>query len=163
MGEAYKARDTGLDEKEGPYRIVIPDEKRMARWVRQVTALKIVNAGPSAVSGIVAIPLSGPEEPKSQGRAVPEAVPLSDQGFFPVERTHILIVASPDTAHKLARIVYHLLVGSFASDSNGNFKTCHAPVTPLWTRCVRSWDWTTRCKSRGELRNFASDGADLRP
>ena len=32
-----------LDEKEGPYRVVIPDEKRMARWVRQVTALKIVN------------------------------------------------------------------------------------------------------------------------
>ena len=32
-----------LDEKEGPYRIVIPDEKRMARWVRQVTTLKIVN------------------------------------------------------------------------------------------------------------------------
>lgn len=32
-----------LDEKEGPYRIVIPDEKRMARWVRQVTTLKIVS------------------------------------------------------------------------------------------------------------------------
>jgi hypothetical protein len=32
-----------LDPKEGPYRIVIPDEKRMARWIRQVTALKIVN------------------------------------------------------------------------------------------------------------------------
>ena len=31
-----------LDDKEGPFRIVIPDEKRMARWVRQVTALKIV-------------------------------------------------------------------------------------------------------------------------
>jgi hypothetical protein len=31
-----------LDDKEGPYRIVIPDEKRMARWVRQVTSLKIV-------------------------------------------------------------------------------------------------------------------------
>ena len=28
-----------LGEKEGPYRIVIPGEKRMARWVRQVTAL----------------------------------------------------------------------------------------------------------------------------
>jgi hypothetical protein len=28
-------------------------------------------------------PLSGPEEPKSHGRAVPEVVPLSDQGFFP--------------------------------------------------------------------------------
>ena len=32
-----------LDDKEGPYRIVIPDEKRMARWVLQVTALKIVD------------------------------------------------------------------------------------------------------------------------
>lgn len=32
-----------LDDKEGPYRIVIPDEKRMARWVRQVTTLKIVD------------------------------------------------------------------------------------------------------------------------
>ena len=32
-----------LDFKEGPYRIVFPDEKRMARWVRQVTTLKIVN------------------------------------------------------------------------------------------------------------------------
>ena len=30
-----------LGEKEGPYRIVIPDEKRMGRWVRQVTVLKI--------------------------------------------------------------------------------------------------------------------------
>src|SRR6201997_529409 len=32
-----------LDEKEGPYRIVIPDEKRPARWIRQLTVLKIVN------------------------------------------------------------------------------------------------------------------------
>jgi|SRR5580693_8112573 hypothetical protein len=32
-----------LDDWEGPYRIVIPDEKRMARWVRQVTTLKIVD------------------------------------------------------------------------------------------------------------------------
>jgi hypothetical protein len=32
-----------LDDKQGPYRIVIPDEKRMARWVRQVTTLKIVD------------------------------------------------------------------------------------------------------------------------
>jgi hypothetical protein len=31
-----------LGDKEGPYRIVIPDEKRTARWVRQVTTLKIV-------------------------------------------------------------------------------------------------------------------------
>jgi hypothetical protein len=32
-----------LDDKEGPYHVVIPDEKRMARWVRQVTTLKIVD------------------------------------------------------------------------------------------------------------------------
>jgi len=32
-----------LTEKEAPYRIIIPDEKRMARWVRQVTTLKIVD------------------------------------------------------------------------------------------------------------------------
>jgi hypothetical protein len=32
-----------VDEKEGPYRIIMPDEKRMARWVRQVTTLKIVD------------------------------------------------------------------------------------------------------------------------
>ena len=32
-----------LDEKEGPYRIVIPTEHRMARWVRQVTTLKVVD------------------------------------------------------------------------------------------------------------------------
>lgn len=31
-----------LGEQEGPYRIVIPDEKRMARWVRQVATLKVV-------------------------------------------------------------------------------------------------------------------------
>ena len=32
-----------LNDKEGPYRLVIPDEKRMARWVRQVTNLRIVD------------------------------------------------------------------------------------------------------------------------
>lgn len=32
-----------LDDKEGPYRVVIPDEKRPARSVRQVTALKTVD------------------------------------------------------------------------------------------------------------------------
>ena len=33
-----------LSEKEGPFRIVAPAEKRPARWVRQVTALKIKQA-----------------------------------------------------------------------------------------------------------------------
>src|SRR5262249_4285250 len=40
---AFSKDGKPLDDKEGPYRIVIPDEKRMARWVRQVTALKIVD------------------------------------------------------------------------------------------------------------------------
>jgi hypothetical protein len=39
---AYLRNGKPLDEKEGPYRIIIPDEKRMARWVRQVTTLRIV-------------------------------------------------------------------------------------------------------------------------
>jgi hypothetical protein len=39
---AFLKDGKALDDKEGPYRIVIPDEKRMARWVRQVTTLKIV-------------------------------------------------------------------------------------------------------------------------
>ena len=33
-----------LDAKEGPLRIVIPDEKRHARWVRQVTAIHVREA-----------------------------------------------------------------------------------------------------------------------
>jgi hypothetical protein len=41
---AFLKNGKPLDEKEGPYRIVIPDEKRMARWIRQVTTLKIVDA-----------------------------------------------------------------------------------------------------------------------
>ena len=40
---AFLKNGKPLDEKEGPYRIVIPDEKRMTRWVRQVTSLKIVD------------------------------------------------------------------------------------------------------------------------
>ncbi len=33
-----------LSEKEGPFRVVVPDEKHPARWVRQVTTLKIKQA-----------------------------------------------------------------------------------------------------------------------
>ncbi|MGA2353044.1 MAG: molybdopterin-dependent oxidoreductase [Terriglobales bacterium] len=41
---AFLKDGKALDAKEGPYRIVVPDEKRMARWVRQLTTLKIVAA-----------------------------------------------------------------------------------------------------------------------
>lgn len=40
---AFLKNGKPLDKKEGPYRIIVPDEKRMARWIRQVTALKIVD------------------------------------------------------------------------------------------------------------------------
>ena len=40
---AYLQDGKPLDDKAGPYRIVIPEERRMARWVRQVTKLKIVD------------------------------------------------------------------------------------------------------------------------
>lgn len=39
---AFSQNGKPLDAKEGPYRVVIPDEKRMARWVKQVTALRVV-------------------------------------------------------------------------------------------------------------------------
>jgi len=39
---ADRADGHPLDIKEGPFRIVVPDEKRMARWARQVIALKVV-------------------------------------------------------------------------------------------------------------------------
>jgi len=39
---ADKANGHPLDTKDGPFRIVVPGEKRMARWVRQVTTLKVV-------------------------------------------------------------------------------------------------------------------------
>jgi hypothetical protein len=39
---AFLKNGKPLDEKEGPYRVVIPDEKRPVRWVRQVTTLKVV-------------------------------------------------------------------------------------------------------------------------
>jgi hypothetical protein len=40
---AFSQNGKPLDAKEGPFRIVIPEEKRMARWVKQVTTLKIVD------------------------------------------------------------------------------------------------------------------------
>ena len=33
-----------LSTQEGPFRIIVPDEKRHARWVRQVTALEVEQA-----------------------------------------------------------------------------------------------------------------------
>jgi hypothetical protein len=39
---ADKANGHPLDAKEGPFRVIVPGEKRMARWVRQVTALRVV-------------------------------------------------------------------------------------------------------------------------
>jgi hypothetical protein len=39
---ADKADGRPLDAKEGPFRIIVPGEKRMARWIRQVTTLKLV-------------------------------------------------------------------------------------------------------------------------
>jgi hypothetical protein len=41
---ATKRDGKPLTEKEGPFRMVYPDEKRPARWVRQVTALRIRQA-----------------------------------------------------------------------------------------------------------------------
>ena len=39
---ADRADGQPLDSKQGPFRVIVPGEKRPARWVRQVTTLKIV-------------------------------------------------------------------------------------------------------------------------
>jgi hypothetical protein len=39
---ADKRDGKALDVKEGPFRIVVPGDKRPARWVREVTTVKIV-------------------------------------------------------------------------------------------------------------------------
>jgi hypothetical protein len=35
-----------LDTKEGPYRVVVPDDKRNMRWVKQVARLSVRSAAP---------------------------------------------------------------------------------------------------------------------
>jgi DMSO/TMAO reductase YedYZ molybdopterin-dependent catalytic subunit len=40
---ADKKNGQPLDDKEGPLRLVVPDEKRPIRWVRSVKALRVVN------------------------------------------------------------------------------------------------------------------------
>lgn len=39
---ADKADGYPLNSKEGPFRIIVPGERRMARWVRQVASLRVV-------------------------------------------------------------------------------------------------------------------------
>jgi hypothetical protein len=39
---ADKRDGKALDAKEGPFRIVAPGDKRPARWIRQVTEIKVV-------------------------------------------------------------------------------------------------------------------------
>jgi DMSO/TMAO reductase YedYZ molybdopterin-dependent catalytic subunit len=39
---AYRRNGAELDVKAGPLRLVIPDEKRHGRWVRQVTEMEVV-------------------------------------------------------------------------------------------------------------------------
>jgi hypothetical protein len=40
-----------LDAKHGPYQLVVPHEKRQARWVRQVIKISVVQAGEPAKPG----------------------------------------------------------------------------------------------------------------
>ena len=39
---AVKRDGKPLDEKQGPFRIIAPGDKRPARWIRQVTSSKVV-------------------------------------------------------------------------------------------------------------------------
>lgn len=39
---AYRRDGQELDSKTGPLRLVVPDEKRQARWVREITGLEVI-------------------------------------------------------------------------------------------------------------------------
>lgn len=43
---AYQRDGKALSKPEGPFRIVVPGEKRAARWVREVTAIEIRDSSP---------------------------------------------------------------------------------------------------------------------
>lgn len=42
---AYAKDGAALPEKEAPLRVIVPGEKREARWIRQVVALKVIAVG----------------------------------------------------------------------------------------------------------------------
>ena len=37
-----RCNGAALDDKEGPFRVIVPGEKRPARWIRQVTAIEVL-------------------------------------------------------------------------------------------------------------------------
>ncbi len=39
---AYQVDGNPLPNGEGPFRMVVPDEKRLARWIREVTNIKVI-------------------------------------------------------------------------------------------------------------------------
>ena len=43
---AIRRNNQPLESTDGPYRIVVPDEARPARWVRQVTGIKVIDVKP---------------------------------------------------------------------------------------------------------------------
>jgi hypothetical protein len=42
---AFRRDGAELDSTVGPLRIIVPEEKRQARWVRQVTQLEVIRVG----------------------------------------------------------------------------------------------------------------------
>lgn len=42
---AYSKKGVALPDEEAPLRVIIPDEKREARWIRQVVTLKVISTG----------------------------------------------------------------------------------------------------------------------
>ncbi|MGA3092385.1 MAG: hypothetical protein ABSD75_27590 [Terriglobales bacterium] len=84
-----------LDANEVPYRLVIPDEKRMARWVRQVTALRILDAPEahppaSIVGSLTLVPAARWRRIASRMVAAPTGLPPHEYNFSQPGRPAIL-------------------------------------------------------------------------
>lgn len=50
---AWNRNDEPLTAAQGPLRLVVPDDKRQARWVRQVTAIELVTPNRPAITNVM--------------------------------------------------------------------------------------------------------------
>jgi DMSO/TMAO reductase YedYZ molybdopterin-dependent catalytic subunit len=57
---AWSRNKEPLSAAQGPLRLVVPGEKRQARWVRQVTAIEVVSLSRTAITNAAILPQDSP-------------------------------------------------------------------------------------------------------
>lgn len=57
---AWSRNNEPLTASQGPLRLIVPGDKRQARWVRQVTAIEIVSLNRPAITNAAMVPPASP-------------------------------------------------------------------------------------------------------